>query len=134
MCSNTQKYNEDGSLIYEDSIVLQSVFQSARERLDAEPTPAATPSGTGTPMPGGSTLGDESMMSMPGSDAGGGANLDDTGETNDSLGSSSAAAATPAKGNKKRRSKGEGGRGKKSRKSAKYVEDDDTLDKYDDDD
>lgn len=34
MCSNTQKYNEDGSLIYEDSIVLQSVFTNARERLD----------------------------------------------------------------------------------------------------
>ena len=33
MCSNTQKYNEDGSLIYEDSIVLQSVFTNARERL-----------------------------------------------------------------------------------------------------
>ena len=33
LCSNTQKYNEDGSLIYEDSIVLQSVFTNARERL-----------------------------------------------------------------------------------------------------
>lgn len=33
MCQNTQKYNEDGSLIYEDSIVLQSVFTNARERL-----------------------------------------------------------------------------------------------------
>ena len=36
MCQNTQKYNEDGSLIYEDSIVLQSVFTSARERLEEE--------------------------------------------------------------------------------------------------
>merc|ERR1712227_967701 len=26
MCKNTQQYNEDGSLIFEDSIVLQSVF------------------------------------------------------------------------------------------------------------
>lgn len=33
LCSNTQKYNEDGSLIYEDSIVLQSVFTNAREKL-----------------------------------------------------------------------------------------------------
>merc|ERR1719412_1656818 len=33
LCENTQKYNEDGSLIFEDSIVLQSVFTNARERL-----------------------------------------------------------------------------------------------------
>ncbi len=33
LCSNTQKYNEDGSLIHEDSIVLQSVFTNAREKL-----------------------------------------------------------------------------------------------------
>merc|ERR1712127_762515 len=37
LCDNTQKYNEDGSLIFEDSIVLQSVFTNARERLEAEP-------------------------------------------------------------------------------------------------
>merc|ERR1739844_351845 len=36
LCSNTQKYNEDGSLIHEDSIVLQSVFTNAREKLQAE--------------------------------------------------------------------------------------------------
>lgn len=36
LCQNTQKYNEDGSLIYEDSIVLSSVFSNARQRLDAE--------------------------------------------------------------------------------------------------
>ena len=34
LCKNTQLYNEDGSLIYEDSIVLQSVFTNARERLE----------------------------------------------------------------------------------------------------
>merc|ERR1712150_374584 len=33
LCQNTQKYNEDGSLIHEDSIVLQSVFTNAREKL-----------------------------------------------------------------------------------------------------
>merc|ERR1712045_251705 len=37
MCKNTQQYNEDGSLIFEDSIVLQSVFSNARERLEQEP-------------------------------------------------------------------------------------------------
>merc|ERR1711899_144046 len=36
LCSNTQKYNEDGSLIHEDSIVLQSVFTNAREKLSNE--------------------------------------------------------------------------------------------------
>jgi len=30
LCKNTQHYNEDGSLIFEDSIVLQSVFTNAR--------------------------------------------------------------------------------------------------------
>ena len=34
LCVNTQQYNEDGSLIFEDSIVLQSVFTNARERLE----------------------------------------------------------------------------------------------------
>ena len=34
LCKNTQQYNEDGSLIHEDSIVLQSVFTNARERLE----------------------------------------------------------------------------------------------------
>merc|ERR1712018_735006 len=36
LCQNTQKYNEDGSLIHEDSIVLQSVFTNAREKLSIE--------------------------------------------------------------------------------------------------
>merc|ERR1712024_380333 len=37
MCKNTQQYNEDGSLIFEHSIVLQSVFTNARERIEQEP-------------------------------------------------------------------------------------------------
>merc|ERR1712228_327747 len=37
LCKNTQHYNEDGSLIFEDSIVLQSVFTNARERIEQEP-------------------------------------------------------------------------------------------------
>jgi len=37
LCKNTQHYNEEGSLIFEDSIVLQSVFTNARERLEQEP-------------------------------------------------------------------------------------------------
>lgn len=33
MFKNTQEYNMEGSLIYEDSVVLQSVFKSARTRI-----------------------------------------------------------------------------------------------------
>merc|ERR1712168_1238454 len=40
LCKNTQHYNEDGSLIFEDSIVLQSVFTNARERIEQEPDEA----------------------------------------------------------------------------------------------
>lgn len=36
LSKNAQTYNVEGSLIYEDSIVLQSVFTSARERLEKD--------------------------------------------------------------------------------------------------
>lgn len=36
LCKNAQIYNEEASLIHEDSIVLQSVFTNARQRLEAE--------------------------------------------------------------------------------------------------
>ncbi|GFS58566.1 hypothetical protein TNIN_482531 [Trichonephila inaurata madagascariensis] len=36
LCTNAQTYNVEGSLIYEDSIVLQSVFTNARERLEKD--------------------------------------------------------------------------------------------------
>ncbi|XP_023289074.1 ATP-dependent helicase brm isoform X2 [Orussus abietinus] len=36
LCKNAQIYNEEASLIHEDSIVLQSVFVNARQRLEAE--------------------------------------------------------------------------------------------------
>ena len=36
LCKNAQAYNEDSSLIFEDSIVLQSVFTNAREKLAGE--------------------------------------------------------------------------------------------------
>ena len=35
MCRNAQEYNIEGSLIYEDSVVLQTVFKQARARLEA---------------------------------------------------------------------------------------------------
>jgi hypothetical protein len=36
LCKNAQDYNEEASLIHEDSIVLQSVFTNARQRLEQE--------------------------------------------------------------------------------------------------
>ncbi|KAL0126889.1 hypothetical protein PUN28_005324 [Cardiocondyla obscurior] len=36
LCKNAQIYNEEASLIHEDSIVLQSVFINARQRLEEE--------------------------------------------------------------------------------------------------
>lgn len=38
MCKNAQIYNEEASLIHEDSIVLQSVFTNARQRIEQEDT------------------------------------------------------------------------------------------------
>ncbi|ESO94903.1 hypothetical protein LOTGIDRAFT_207958 [Lottia gigantea] len=42
LCSNAQSFNLEGSMIYEDSIVLQSVFTNARERLEKEFNMAST--------------------------------------------------------------------------------------------
>lgn len=36
LCRNAQEYNEEASIIYEDSIVMQSVFLNARERIETE--------------------------------------------------------------------------------------------------
>lgn len=36
LCQNAQTYNEEASLIHEDSIVLQSVFTNARQRLETD--------------------------------------------------------------------------------------------------
>ena len=36
LCKNAQIYNEEASLIYEDSVVLQSVFMNARQYIENE--------------------------------------------------------------------------------------------------
>ncbi|XP_042219176.1 transcription activator BRG1-like isoform X1 [Homarus americanus] len=36
LCRNAQEYNEEASVIFEDSIIMQSVFFNARERMEAE--------------------------------------------------------------------------------------------------
>jgi len=36
LCKNAQFYNDDASLIYEDSLVLQTVFSDTRKKLEAK--------------------------------------------------------------------------------------------------
>merc|ERR1711997_1073162 len=107
LCSNTQKYNEDGSLIHEDSIVLQSVFTNARELCserdadgkdddedDLDESLEADDSMMGTSMMGGG------MTSTP-------------------------APTSTKKGRKPRKDKGETRQGKRKRTTRKYISDDD---------
>lgn len=42
MCKNTQEYNIEGSLIYEDSVVLHSVFKTLRARIENDPDPESS--------------------------------------------------------------------------------------------
>lgn len=37
LCQNAQQYNQDGSEIYNDSVLLQSVWETAKKRIMAEP-------------------------------------------------------------------------------------------------
>ncbi|XP_001607169.1 ATP-dependent helicase brm isoform X2 [Nasonia vitripennis] len=41
LCKNAQIYNEEASMIYENSVVLQSVFTNTRQRLEAKAAAAA---------------------------------------------------------------------------------------------
>jgi len=102
LCSNTQKYNEDGSLIHEDSIVLQSVFTNARELCS-----------------GGDGDGNEEDD-----------DLDDTIDQDDMNGMAgmTSTPATTKKGRKPRKDKGEPKPGKRKRTTRKYISDDDDDD------
>jgi SWI/SNF-related matrix-associated actin-dependent regulator of chromatin subfamily A protein 2/4 len=106
LCSNTQKYNEDGSLIHEDSIVLQSVFTNARELC--------------------------SERDIDGNDDED--DLDDTVDADDMNGlmgmhaTSTPAASSAKKGRKPRKDKGEPKQGKRKRTTRKYISDDDDDD------
>merc|ERR1712110_1383785 len=107
LCSNTQKYNEDGSLIHEDSIVLQSVFTNARELCNERDADGND---------------DED-------------DLDDTVDHDDldeMTGMHATSTPAPAKkGRKPQKDKGEPKSGKRKRVTRKYISDDDD---YDDDD
>ncbi|ESN95813.1 hypothetical protein HELRODRAFT_86367 [Helobdella robusta] len=65
LCKNAQTYNVEGSLIYEDSIVLQSVFTSARERLDRSALLGNSNHGGG-PVGGGGEVGSGENSGMGG--------------------------------------------------------------------
>lgn len=101
LCKNTQQYNEDGSLIYEDSIVLQSVFTNARERLEQEPdVEDEEENEASNPVPDQDGDDDNSRMSM--------------GSTSSST--------------KKKKKEEKGSRSTKKKKKSKYVESEDDDD------
>jgi len=123
LCQNTQKYNEDGSLIHEDSIVLQSVFTNAREKLSNEwnddddkdedeesnqgpPMAASTPAPAPPAPP--STTSSTSKM-----------------EEDDPEEASLAVTATPKTSKKKKKEPSTGGRGKGRKRKKKYSSDED---------
>ena len=47
MCKNAQAYNEEASLIHEDSIVLERVFTNARAKVEAELEAQSEPADNG---------------------------------------------------------------------------------------
>merc|ERR1712029_327026 len=110
LCANTQKYNEDGSLIHEDSIVLQSVFTNAREKLSNEWVDDDK-----------DVEQDEESNQAPPS-----VKMEEVEDSEDL----SLAAATPAKSEKKKKKKEPASsRGKRKRKK-KYSSDEDDDDDY----
>merc|ERR1719167_405633 len=104
MCKNAQKYNQEGSTIFEDSIVLKSVFNNARELCA-----------------GGDAEGAEEDD-----------DLDDTvdgDDTNSMSGMHATSTPAPSKrGRKPRKDKGEPKSGKRKRTTRKYISDDDDDD------
>jgi len=110
LCKNTQLYNEDGSLIHEDSIVLQSVFTNARERLEQEPDEVEEEENP-------EENGNGSVM-MEASNG-----FDDE-DSRLSTGSNSRMSVGSASGRKKKKEQN-GSRSSKKKKAKKYVDSDD---------
>ena len=104
LCSNTQKYNEDGSLIHEDSIVLQSVFTNARELCSERDEDGND---------------DEDDLDESVDDMNGSMGMHAT---------STPASTSTKKGRKPRKDKGEPKPGKRKRTTRKYISDDDDDD------
>ncbi|CAG0919105.1 unnamed protein product [Notodromas monacha] len=126
MCKNTQVYNEDSSLIYADSIVLQTVFTNARERLEQEAENSESREEDDT---NDAAEGDEEESNMGGGQNDDGEEDEDENDDDEEFEEDDDG---PKKGKPKkpRTPKGESsrGRGRKGRPSAstrKYVEDED---------
>lgn len=105
LCKNAQLYNEEASLIHEDSIVLQSVFTNARQRLEQE---------------GESDDDDNTKGSM------GGADDDAASDADSSVRMKLKLKASSGRGGKSGVSSSGDGRGRRKRR--KYVSDDDEDD------
>ena len=102
LCKNAQNYNEESSLIYEDSVVLQSVFTNARQRVEEEPEELQPPE----------EVNDEEDVRPS--------------ESDDNSNTASSAVKVKlkiGKGKGNKGSDGNGGRGKRKRSSKKYVSD-----------
>ena len=104
MCKNAQNYNEESSLIYEDSVALLSVFTNARQRVEEEPEESQ-------PMEQANNEEDAQPS-----------------ESDDSSNTASSAVKKlkigKGKGNNTSSSEGNGKRGKRKGPSRKYEEDD----------
>ena len=110
LCKNAQAYNEDSSLIFEDSIVLQSVFTNAREKLKGEWENEKDD--------------EEEMMAVP-------EGATPAGSTTGAIDEDAPVVTTPKKGRKPRKDKGEPkstGRGKGRKKKVVVSDDEDDED------
>ncbi|CAG0887655.1 unnamed protein product [Cyprideis torosa] len=113
MCRNAQLYNEENSLIYSDSIVLQSVFQRAREQVEFEP--------------------DEEDEDK-GGEGGGGDGHDEDEDADDFANDEEASmSSTPSTSKKKRSTTSKARPKRRSRVNKRYVVDDDEDGNSDDD-
>ena len=105
LCKNAQMYNEESSLIYEDSVVLQSVFSTYRRRVEEEAGEAEE---------------DGHQQHQPQQHA----NDDDhMGSESDNSNAASSAVKVKIKIGKGRGKSSDGSRGKRKRSSRKYVSD-----------
>jgi len=83
LCRNAQNYNEESSLIYEDSVVLQTIFTAARKQVEAEPEEQPVPSSL-PPLPeenSASGFGDEYSHQQSRQTGGAGSESDDNSNT-----------------------------------------------------
>ncbi|XP_022919947.1 ATP-dependent helicase brm isoform X2 [Onthophagus taurus] len=110
LCQNAQIYNEEASLIHEDSIVLQSVFTNAKQRIENDSSSSSSNSG--------------GMAGMGAGMSGTGQMLDSDDDDNKSDTDSTVKMKIKLKGRKS----GGGSSGRRKRTAKKYVSEDDDDD------